>query len=61
MIYFMPKLVWTKIPLTHNLVIDKTIHITFLTTLTTYLKNTSICFINCHRMGLKVDIPISLS
>ena len=57
----MPKLVWTKIPLTHNIVIDKTIHITFLTTLTTYLKNTSICFINCHRMGLKVDIPISLS
>ena len=57
----MPKLVWTKIPLTHNIVIDKTIHITFLTTLTTCLNNTSICFIDFHVMELKVYIPISLS
>ena len=57
----MPKTVWTKIPLTHNIVIDKTIHITFLRCLTTCLNNTSICFINCHIMGLKVNIPISLS
>ena len=57
----MPKLVWTKIPLTHNILIDKTIHITFLTTLTTCLNNASICFINCHVMELKVYIPISLS
>ena len=57
----MPKLVWTKIPLTHNIEIDKTIHITFLRTLTTCSNNTSICFINCHVMELKVDIPILLS
>ena len=57
----MPKTVWTKIPLTHNIVIDKTIHVTFLTSLTTCLNNTSICFINRHIMGLKVNIPISLS
>ena len=57
----MPKTVWTKIPLTHNIVIDKTIHVTFLTSLTTCLNNTNICFINCHIMGLKVNISISLS
>ena len=57
----MPKTVWTKIPLTHNMVIDETIHITFLMSLTTCLNNTSICFINCHVMRLKIDLPNSLS
>ena len=36
-------------------------HITHLTSLTTNLNNTSKCFIDCHIMGLKVDMSISLS
>ena len=41
--------------------IDKTIHITFLMSLTTCLNNKSIHFINCHVMEVKVDLSISLS
>ena len=35
-------------------------HITHLLSLTTYLNNTGKYFIDCHIMGLKVDMPISL-